>query len=1113
MKKTPNFESGIFTPRILVAFFLSSLGVFLALVGVAAPKPAANRSSQAQAIAPVVRLSSYNGVSPALRDIGPAGPAARAAGEEELRHVKPNMPLPPNYVDSVLQTSIAATMPAPLSTFEGMNQSEGCGGCIPPDPNGAVGPNLYVQMTNSAVSVYDKTGVRLLGPTPINALWNNLPGTCKDTNDGDPIVIYDQLADRWILTQFGFPLDSSNNPAPPYDECIAVSKGPDATGEYYVYDFHLSDQYLHDYPHFGLWPDGYYMSSHMFDYNNGLNYAGAGAFAFERAKLLAGQPAQMVFFRLGNGSTSFGGELPATLDGFNPPSAGAPNYFVEVDSAAETGTTAKLQIWKFHVDWTTPANSTFGINTNPNSAVSVADFVRPDCEVAGNRAYVVNCVPQAGDASQLDSIGDRLMYRLAYRNFGDHESVVLNHTVVANTTTGQMGPRWYELRDPGGSPTVFQQSTFGPTGQTDLLYRWMGSIAMDGSGDMAIGYSTSSLVDFPSIAYAGRLSTDAVNTLAQGEAQMFAGTGPQSAESFAPQTGRWGDYSALTIDPLDDCTFWYTTEYFAAGDPPGLGAWHTRVGNFKFSQCTPRQVGILRGTVTDSAGNPIAQVNVTAGGYTAITNDIGVYQFSPLAPSAYTVTASETGYFPSSASNAAVTNGGVTVQDFVLARNTAEATPTPPPSRAPIPNINPPSLSDPGTTITTNNYTLSWTASEVATGRTGYVIEESTDYVNPFFDNADGTTPPGQSGSTWTAGEQTDPWIQSAAYATSLPFSYATSGEDGGFTFGIDTSLTSVSNISIPANIGSARLAYYSRYFNDPDDSGNVEVSTDGGTQWTSLQILKDAPTVPPANTRMQSQEVNLTPYRGTAFKLRFRYNTGSFIYFLIRSLGWWVDDINIDGATWSQIATTDANTTSLNITTKPNGHYYYRVRATYSGNRFTTNSNVQDIIVNAPAPPQLVSVVSRKNPGAGDFDIPLPLTGTRGIECRSGDINLIFTFAAAVSNCGTATQGSASAGPGNNQCTVTLSALANQQYYQVGLDGVTNSGGGSANIPGPQWGLLIGDIDASGRVDGNDVSAVQSHTRQATDGTNLRFDVDASGRIDGNDVSATQGQTRTGLP
>jgi hypothetical protein len=314
------------------------------------------------------------------------------------------------------------------------------------------------------------------------------------------------------------------------------------------------------------------MTTHQFN-AAGTAYLGAGVFAFERAKMLLGQPAHMVYFDLGSVNLAFGGHLPAHLDGPNLPPPGSPNYFAEVDNSADIPPNAALRIWKFHVDWSNPSNSTFGNSGQPNSITAVADFSRPNC----NNNYTSGCVPQAGNSGQLDPIGDRLMYRLAYRNLRDHESLVLNHTVVANSTTGQMGPRWYEVRDPGGTPQIFQQSTWGPTGTTDLLYRWMSSMAMDASGDIAIGYSTSSQSNFPSIAYAGRLAGDPLNALGQGETQLFAGGGPQQGT-----VGRWGDYTDLTIDPSDDCTFWYTNEYYSA-----TGLWHTRIGSFKFPQCVP----------------------------------------------------------------------------------------------------------------------------------------------------------------------------------------------------------------------------------------------------------------------------------------------------------------------------------------------------------------------------------------------------------------------------------------------------------------------------------------------------------------------------------------------
>ncbi|HEV2045363.1 MAG TPA: carboxypeptidase-like regulatory domain-containing protein [Chthoniobacterales bacterium] len=1135
MKKNPNPKSGLFNPRVLLGCALCSVGVCLAMLSFAAPASTKKLTPQSSAqLKPVVIESTVNGVSLAVRDLPTGVPTGPREIEHGLLRVKPNRPVPAGFVDKAVQQAVQpslgvlAAAPAPMANFEGQSSVDSGGGsaagclCVPPDTNGAVGPTQYVQMVNTVFSVYDKAGTRLSGPTAINALFSALPASsrCRATNDGDPVVVYDQLADRWLLSQFAV-RDNAGGTNGPYEQCIAISQTSDATGAYYVYDFPLSTTKFEDYPHLGLWPDAYYMTTHQFN-QAGTAYLGQAAWAFERDRMLKGQPAQLLYFDLGPVNTGFGGQLPANLDGFSLPPAGSPNYFVEVDSSADTGLGNNLRIWKFHVDWITPANSSFGVAGLPNSITPVTDFARPNCM---NDA--TGCVPQAGDVFQLDPIGDRLMYRLAYRNFGDHESLVLNHTVVANATTGQMGPRWYEVRDPGGTPQIFQQSTWGPISQTDLLYRWMSSVAMDHAGNMAIGYSTSSQINFPSIAYAGRLAGDPVSTLAQSETQLFAGTGPQHGEIFAPQFGRWGDYTDMTVDPVDDCTFWYTNEYFSATDAPS-GIWHTRVGSFKFPQCTPRQIGTLRGTITDSStSNPIAGASVTAGGYTAVTNGSGFYQFSPLAPGGYTDTASATGYF-SSSSAVTVTNGGVTTQNFALARNLAVPTPTPPPPSV-LRTVNPPVLNDPGATITTNNYTLTWSAAEVTAGLASYVVEESTDYVNPLFDNADATlTPPQTVGPLWTTSPSSDPWTQNPAYHNSLPNSYFGNAQSGAAA---DTSLTLASNVTIPNTVSSARLSFYSRYFNDPDDTGSVEISTNNGTTWSSLRILTDAPSTPPADTRVQSQEIDLSAYRGVPFKLQFRFSNGTLLYFLIRSVGWWVDDINVDGATWHQIGTTGPGTTSLNLTNKPNGHYYYRVRGVYNNGNLTTNSNVQDIVVNFP----LTTVVSRMTHGTitPPFDVSLPLPPSpRGVECRSsaslgaGNYTMVFKFpnnlmsvtGASVTGHdptgGTGTVGSSMVDSSDtHNYIVNLTGVSNGQYITVTLNNVHDVAGNIGNVTGPQMGVLFGDVNATGGVDGNDVSDVQSHTRQPVTNMNFRDDVNVTGGIDGNDVSLTQSQTRTSLP
>ena len=596
MKKKSSSKSGFFTPRFILAFVLCSAGAGLGVLSWAASTPSGGKTNSTQSavgFGPIVRYSVYNGVSPRVSDL----PIIRTLpnGTYESHPVLPIHPphAPPELpvVDLVQQLTMPAiAMPAPLQTFEGMNQADGCGNCIPPDPDGAVGPNHYVEMVNSSYSVYTKTGTRLVGPVHINMLWSQLPGPCQVDNDGDPIVVYDHLADRWVLSQFA--VNGGNGP---YDECIAVSTTGDPTGSYYVYDFHLSDTVFNDYPKLGVWPDAYYMTMNQFG-GAGQTFVGAAAYAFERDKMLVGQVARMVFFDESTVNSSFGGMLPTHLDGAPPP-IGSPNYFAEVDSQINTPTLGAdaMRIWKFHVDWSNPANSTFGLSGQPNFILPVAMWNPSQCVEAQG-----TCIPQMGSPYQLDVIGDRLMFRLAYRNFGDHESLLINHSVLADA---RIGVRWYEVRDLSTSPTIFQQSTFAPL---DTLYRWMGSIAMDHLGDIAVGYSTSSAATFPSIAYAGRLAGDPLNQLSQGEAQMFTGLGAENVALFVPPVGRWGDYTDLTVDPTDGCTFWYVNEYFPLQTVPDPGApWQTRIGSFKFPNCVAsalQPVGVASRKTHGNAG-------------------------------------------------------------------------------------------------------------------------------------------------------------------------------------------------------------------------------------------------------------------------------------------------------------------------------------------------------------------------------------------------------------------------------------------------------------------------------------------------------------------------------
>jgi hypothetical protein len=268
--------------------------------------------------------------------------------------------------------------------------------------------------------------------------------------------------------------------------------------------------------------------------------------------------------------SAYGGLLPSDLDGSMLPPAGSPNYFGAVDTnVAPSGNT--FQIWKFHVDWTSSVNSSFGTASNtPNFNLTVDTYRWFMC----NGSH--NCIPQPGTSVGLDPIPDRLMNRLQYRRFADgHESLVANHTVGVGSSGNQAAIRWYEIRNLASTPTIYQQGTYAATRDN----RWMGSMAMDQAGDIALGYSVSSNSVFPSIRYTGRLVSDPPGTLPQGEATIINGSGSQTSQS-----GRWGDYSMMAVDPTDDCTFWYTQEYYMTTSDRG---WQTRVGSFKFPGCTP----------------------------------------------------------------------------------------------------------------------------------------------------------------------------------------------------------------------------------------------------------------------------------------------------------------------------------------------------------------------------------------------------------------------------------------------------------------------------------------------------------------------------------------------
>ncbi|MCB9135212.1 MAG: hypothetical protein H6636_07285 [Anaerolineales bacterium] len=421
-------------------------------------------------------------------------------------------------------------------SFDGTGNPTGCGSCSPPDPNGDVGPNHYVQTVNATkIAIYNKTGTLLATPFNMGTLWTS--GNCA-SNAGDPVVLYDAQADRWLLSQF----------ADPNHMCVAISQTPDPTGAYFTYTFNVTQ--FPDYFKFGVWPDAYYMSANESTYT---------AYAFNRANMLIGSPATFQKF---TGGTNF--YMPGDLDGTTPPPAGSPEYFYTFKDNSFHGGTDRLEVYAFHVDWTTPSNSTFSLN----ASIPISSFTYTVCGF-----FSFSCIKQQGTTQRVDAVSEWPMFHFPYRNFGTHQALVGTFTVGGGLGETGAALRWFELRNSGGGWTLYQEGTHDPG---DGLDRFMGSIAMDGSGNIALAYSISNSTNKPGLRYVTRLASDPLGTF-QAEAVLINGGGSQTGSN------RWGDYSSLVVDPANDCSFWYTGEYYTVNS---TNQWKTRVGVFTIPGCT-----------------------------------------------------------------------------------------------------------------------------------------------------------------------------------------------------------------------------------------------------------------------------------------------------------------------------------------------------------------------------------------------------------------------------------------------------------------------------------------------------------------------------------------------
>ena len=438
-----------------------------------------------------------------------------------------------------------------LLNFDAMTASVS-GGAIPPDTNGSVGSTQFVEIVNVALAVFDKaSGKVVLGPTPITAVWSGFGGPCETSAGGDPVVLWDKAAQRWLITELAFTFSDDY-------QCVAVSTSSDATGNYYRYAFDEGPN-LTDYPKYSVWADAYYTTANI--YSN--KFLGARPCALDRAAMLSGGNAHAICFPPNPANYGF---LPSDLDGSTAPPAGEPAHYVDLGNM-----TNQLTEYDFHVDFANPKNSTF---TGPNN-ITVPNFVLL-CNDGGNFA----CIPQPSPGEKVDSLSGLLMFRLAYRNFGDHESMVVAHSVKPGSgSTATSANRWYELRatPPGSAFKLYQAGTY----QHPTISLWMASIAMDKQGDIAMGMSATNTTNVkPSIAYTGRVPGDPLGKL-EAPSVVVVGNAVQ-----VDGGNRWGDYSSMSLDPADDCTFWYAQEYYnKANGGSASSNWTTRLVSFKFNSC------------------------------------------------------------------------------------------------------------------------------------------------------------------------------------------------------------------------------------------------------------------------------------------------------------------------------------------------------------------------------------------------------------------------------------------------------------------------------------------------------------------------------------------------
>ena len=693
-------KSGLLMTKRLLTLILVIAGTFVAAKGVASQeRPIAKLDGAKVAAAPLTRSkkqlgsrgddASADAAAPRRPKTGPPVEAvmAKAKGHVfDVRHLPPGRPVRrerperevpiyprplemPNTVQSEQPAAIpllpmvnSAPAPAPTASFAGLDFNT-WGAGHPPDTNGDVGPLYYIQTINTAIGIYNKTNGAQVAAFTFDTLMSQgtFGNLCDTDNFGDPVVLYDSFEDRWIITDFAFQLDGSHNVVNPPGsfQCLAVSmSGDPVSGGWNFYSINTAGG-LGDYPKLGIWPDGVYMSVNMFDYAASGFFQNVRLYAFNKAQMYAGAPTvKVVSFDLPSDQFTV---LPANarVQTGTPP-AGTPNY------ATSSGLFLNaVETFKFHVDWDRIALSSVTGPFDSSTTLWWQQFNRSMTPTPDTTAPT--------PASALDTLYSRTMVQNQYSNISGVESLWMGQTAGAGNPTSnvtastQSAVRYYQVGVTGGSvaATATQGFTYSPDA---LLYRYVPSVAVDRAANMAIGYSTSNASTHPAIVYAGRLAADPVNTITQTEQVLVAGTGSQSG------IGRWGDYSAMTLDP-NGCTFWFTSEYYLTTG----SNYQTRIGSFAFPSCAPVGAGgAVSGTVRKASDNsPIAGATLQFGARTATTDGSGVYSFAAVPAGTYpSITASFAGFNSSTTTVVNVADSATTTKNFLLSAASAASCPT-----------------------------------------------------------------------------------------------------------------------------------------------------------------------------------------------------------------------------------------------------------------------------------------------------------------------------------------------------------------------------------------------------------------------------------------------------